>query len=70
VIAWDYNPELRRTEFRLRGRSQVCDHGSHDVGRDGLRSRITIGLHTDRDYPDNGDETKGCNTQRQRYFNQ
>jgi hypothetical protein len=69
VIAWNRNPESSRTKLRLRGRSQVGDHGSHDIRRRGLRSRVTICLHPDRDQADNGDQTKGGDTDSERYLN-
>jgi len=70
MVAWDRNRELWRSSFRLLGRSQVGDGSSHDVGRHGLRRRVTIRLHADWDYADNGDKTKGGDTNSKRYLNQ
>ena len=47
--------KLSRSSAGCRCGSQVADHRSHDVRRRGLGSRVTIRLHTDRDYAENGD---------------
>jgi len=68
VVGWDRNSELRRSSFRLLGRSQIGDGSCHDVGGHRLRRRVTIRLHPDWDYADNGDKTKGSDTKSESYL--